>query len=215
LNAIARATLDHLVVAADVLELGEDYVESRLGVRPHRGGKHAAMGTHNSVLGLGPRSYLEVIAVDPEAVEPERPRWFDLDRPEMRKLLAQGPRLIHWVVRCDDIESARAHAGYDAGVVYPMSRGAYRWRITIPRDGRLPGEGLLPTLIEWSDAFHPADSLPDSGIRIAALAGAHPEPALIRAPLAALGLTATLPVTYNKTPRLAAMLRTPRGAVTL
>jgi hypothetical protein len=198
-----------------VLELGEDYVESLLGVRPQRGGKHAAMGTHNSVLRLGPRSYLEGIAVDPEGAAPARPRWFDLDRPEMRKFLAQGPQLIHWVARCDDIESARAHAGYDAGVVYPMSRGAYNWRITIPRDGRLPGEGLLPTLIQWSDALHPADSLSDKGIRIAALAGAHPEPASIRAPLAALGLTATLPVTYNKTPRLAAMLRTPRGVVTL
>lgn len=215
MNAIARATLDHLVLAADVLESGEDYIESLFGVRPQRGGKHAAMGTHNSVLGLGTGSYLEVIAIDPGGVAPDRPRWFDLDRPEMRALLAQGPRLIHWVVRCDDIESASAHAGYDAGVVYPMSRGAYRWRITIPPDGRLPGKGLLPTLIEWSDALHPADSLPDAGIRIAALAGAHPEPAAIRAPLAALGLSATLPVTYNKTPRLAAMLRTRRGAVTL
>jgi hypothetical protein len=215
LNVTARATLDHLIVAADVLELGEDYIESLFGVRPQRGGKHAAMGTHNSVLGLGPRCYLEVIAVDPEAVTPERPRWFDLDRPSMRKLLAQGPRLIHWVVRCDDIHSARAHAGYNAGVVCPMSRGAYTWRITIPQDGRLPGEGLLPTLIQWSDALHPADSLPDGGIRIVALAGAHPEPASIRAPLAALGLTANLPVTYNKTPRLAAMLRTTRGVVTL
>ncbi len=215
MSAIARATLDHLVVAADVLERGEDYVDSLLGVRPQRGGKHAAMGTHNSVLGLGPRSYLEVIAIDPEGVTPDRPRWFDLDRPEMRQLLAQGPRLIHWVVRCDDIASARAHMGYDAGLVYPMSRGAYSWRMTIATDGRLPGEGLLPTLIQWSDALHPADSLPDAGIRIAALAGAHPEPASIRAPLASLGLSATLPVTYNKTPRLAAMLRTPRGVVTL
>jgi hypothetical protein len=215
LSAIARAALDHLIVAAETLELGEDYVESVLGVRPQRGGKHAAMGTHNSTLGLGTRSYLEVIAVDPEGGTPDRPRWFDLDRPSMQVLLAQGPRLIHWVARCDEIENARAHAGYDTGVVYPMSRGAYRWQITIPADGRMPGDGLLPTLIQWSDAPHPADSLPDARIRIVALAGAHPEPASIRAPLAALGLSATLPVTYNKTPRLAAMLRTPRGVVTL
>lgn len=215
MSAIARAALDHLVVAADTLEGGEDYVEALLGVRPQRGGKHVAMGTHNSVLGLGPRTFLEVIAVDPEGVTPDRARWFDLDGSNMRALLAQGPRLIHWVVRCDDIESAHAHAGYDTGVVYPMSRGAFRWQITIPADGRLPGDGLLPTLIQWSDTLHPADSLPDARIRIVALAGAHPEPASIRAPLAALGLSETLPVTYNKTPRLAAMLRTPRGVVTL
>ena len=54
----ARATLDHLVVAADTLGNGEDYLESVLGVRPQRGGRHAAMGTHNSLLRLGERCYL-------------------------------------------------------------------------------------------------------------------------------------------------------------
>ena len=215
MSAIARATLDHLVVAADTLEAGEDYIESLLGVRPRRGGKHAAIGTHNSLLGLGPRTFLEVIAVDPEGVTPDRPRWFDLDGSGMRTLLGQGPRLIHWVARRADIETARARAGYDTRAIYPMSRGEFRWQITIPADGRLPGDGLLPTLIQWPDTLHPADSLPDEKMRIVALAGAHPEPASIRAPLAALGLSATLPVTYNKTPRLAAMIRTPRGVVTL
>jgi hypothetical protein len=96
-----------------------------------------------------------------------------------------------------------------------MERGAFRWRITIPEDGHLPGEGLVPTLIEWDGARHPADALPDSGVRLAALAGAHPEPATIRAALAALSLDDAIKVTYAKTPRLAALLRTPRGAVTL
>ena len=61
-----RAVLDHLVVAAATLEQGEDYIESRLGARPLRGGKHVAMGTHNSLLRLGEKTYLEVIAVDPD-----------------------------------------------------------------------------------------------------------------------------------------------------
>ena len=46
----------------------------------------------------------------------------------MRKLLAQGPRLIHWVVRCDDIQSAGAHAGYAAGVCPDLPGFAARWR---------------------------------------------------------------------------------------
>jgi hypothetical protein len=37
----------------------------------------------------------------------------------------------------------------------------------------------------------------------------------VRAALAALGLSDTLKVTYGRTPRLAAMLRSPRGIVTL
>jgi hypothetical protein len=211
----ARATLDHLVVAADALENGEDYLESVLGVRPQRGGKHVAMGTHNSLLKLGERCYLELIAIDPDARAPARPRWFDLDRPSMRALLAQRPRLIHWVARTEDIEAARTASPTDPGSVHAMSRGDYRWRITIPDDGGRPGAGVLPTLIQWKDARHPADDMPDAGVHIVALAAAHPEPGSMRAALAALGLGETLKVTFDAAPRLAAMLSTRRGTVTL
>jgi len=47
------------------------------------------------------------------------------------------------------------------------------------------------------------------------LAAEHPDPAPVRAALAALALSDTLKVSYGRTPRLAAMLRTPRGTVTL
>ena len=73
----------------------------------------------------------------------------------------------------------------------------------------------MPTLIEWSDARHPTDALPDAGVELVALAAEHPEPAPVRAALAALSLAETLKVTYGRSPRLAAMLRTPRGMVTL
>jgi hypothetical protein len=96
-----------------------------------------------------------------------------------------------------------------------MTRAPYAWRITIPDDGHLPGEGLIPTLIEWSDARHPADALADDRIAVVTMAGAHPEPASIRAALGDLGMMDMLKVTYAVTPRLAAMLRTPRGTVTL
>jgi hypothetical protein len=218
LKPLPRATLDHLVVAAATLEQGEDHLESLLGVRPRRGGKHVAMGTHNSVLRLGDegdRIYLELIAIDPDGIKPDRPRWFDLDRPSMRASLAERPRLIHWVARSSDIEAARKISPSDHGLIYPMARAPYAWRITIPDDGHLPGEGLIPTLIEWSDARHPTDALADDRIAVVAMAGAHPEPATIRAALGGLGLAETLKITYAVTPRLAAMLRTPRGTVTL
>lgn len=211
----ARAALDHLVVAADTLDQGEDYLASLLGVRPQRGGKHAAMGTHNSLLRLGERCYLELIAIDPEAAAPARPRWFDLDRPAMRALLAQQPRLIHWVARTDDIEAARRASPIDPGPVHAMARGSFRWRMTVPDDGGRPGAGVLPTLIQWDDARHPADDMPDAGVRVAALAAAHPEPGSVRAALAALGLSDTLKVTFDTAPRLATMLSTRRGTVTL
>jgi len=96
-----------------------------------------------------------------------------------------------------------------------MARGDYRWRITIPEDGSLPARGLVPTLIQWDVPAHPADKLPASNVSLQGLAATHPEPAPIRAALKALGLEDTLAVTYDRETRLAAMLRTPRGIVTL
>ena len=209
------AAFDHLVVAAATLEQGEKHIEALLGVRPQRGGKHVAMGTHNSLLKLGSKSFLEVIAVDPDGVLPSQPRWFALDSPAMRDALTRQPKLIHWVARTDNIEAARRACPVDIGQVQPMERGSFHWRITIPEDGHLPGDGLVPTLIQWSDASHPADTLPDSGVRLATLAGAHPKPAEIRAALQALSLSDTIKVTFAATPRLAALLQTTRGPVTL
>jgi hypothetical protein len=207
--------LDHLVVAAATLAQGCDYIESGLGVRPQPGGKHPAMGTHNALLGLGPRTYLEVMAIDPDAPAPPRPRWFDLDDVRMRASLAEGPRLTHFAVGTRDIAASVKAARHDPGVIQSASRGELRWKITIPDDGHLPGAGLIPTLIDWEGGTHPAALLPDYGLRVAALAGEHPEPAGIRTALAALGLSDLLKVTYGRHARLAAMIRTPRGLVTL
>jgi hypothetical protein len=213
------AQLDHIIVAAATLEEGEAFITARTGATPQRGGKHVAMGTHNSLLRLGERTYLEIIAIDPDAKAPARPRWFALDRPSMRATLDASPRLVTWVARCSDIDAARAACagagGVDLGPVHPMSRGEWRWRITIPDDGMLPGGGAIPTLIEWPDARHPADALPDGGVRLATLAAAHPEPASIRAALSALGLGEALQVTYDGTPRVGAMLRSRNGPITL
>jgi Glyoxalase-like domain len=212
---VAPAVLDHLVFAAATLEQGEDRIEQLLGVRPQRCGKHVAMGTHNSLLRLDGRSYLEVIAIDPEGAAPPRPRWFALDTPAMRSALAEAPRLIHWVARTLDLDAARRACPIDLGLAQAMERGSFRWRITIPADGHLPGEGIVPTLIQWADARHPTEALPETGLRLAALAGAHPEPAPIRAALAALGLGETVKVTYESRARLAALVRAPRGTVSL
>jgi glyoxalase-like protein len=206
---------DHLVVAAETLERGVDWVADKLGVRAVPGGKHVGMGTHNALAGLGRGLYIEVIAIDPTAPAPPRPRWFDLDEPRMRATLAEGPALVHWVARTSDIAAAAACCTEAPGPIVPMERGDFRWRMTIPGDGHLPGRGLIPTLIEWADARHPTDKMTDSGATLIALAGEHPEPAGVRAAVAALGLSDTLKVSYGRTPRLAAMVRTPRGIVTL
>ena len=210
-----EVTLDHLVVAGATLAQAIEWFADLTGVAARPGGRHEAMGTHNALVRLGPRLYLELIAVDPEGVRPARPRWFDLDEPALVEAIGERPRLIHWVARTDDIARAVAAAKHAPGPVLPFSRGDYRWRITVPDDGRRPGDGLVPTLIQWDVPIHPADRLPDDGVSLVELAGSHPSPDTIRAAHAALGAPYAVRVTWDAKPRLAAMLRTPRGLVTL
>jgi hypothetical protein len=105
---------DHVVVAAKSSRKARRGARTTLGARPVEGGRHANMGTHNRLLGLADaahrRMYLEIIAVDPAAPPPERARWFDLDSPRCSAALAAGPRLVHWVARCNDLDRAIAAA---------------------------------------------------------------------------------------------------------
>jgi hypothetical protein len=164
---VSRA-LDHLVIAARTLDEGAAWIRQRLGAECVPGGKHATMGTHNRLLSLGPECYLEVLAIDPDAPAPGRPRWFELDTPAMQARLARGPALVHWAERTADLEAQLRD--YPAPVrIESFSRGGLRWRLALTPDGSFPGGGTLPTLIQWEGA-HPCDSLPGSGVRLERLA---------------------------------------------
>ena len=209
------AVLDHLVVGASSLEQGVEWVRSVTGATAMPGGKHLAMGTHNALLKLGERLFLEIMAIDPDGIKPSRPRWFGLDDRVLQSELSEQPRLIHWVARCDDIGKAVAACPIELGPVTPIARGDFRWRITIPDNGALPVRGIFPTLMQWDVPFHPADRLPPSSVSLMQLGATCSEPAPIRAALAVLGLSEALPVTFDRETRLAAMLRTPQGHTAL
>lgn len=215
MKAVPLAELDHLVFAATTLAQGIAYFDDLTGVTPKPGGKHAGMGTHNALVRLGERLYLEIIAIDPQGDRPLRKRWFDLDDGDLKADLLDRPRLIHWVARTGDIERAVAKAGYETGPILPFSRDIYRWRITIPDDGKRPAGGVLPTLIQWDSPAHPADMLLPSGATLEQLAATHADPNPVRRSLEKLGLSSEMHVSYDRDTRLAAMLRTPRGLITL
>lgn len=197
--------LDHLVVAARTLEEGAAWLEGRLGVGLQPGGEHPAFGTHNRLLSLG-ESYLEVIAVNPDAPAPPRPRWFGLDTPQLRERLSGGPALIHWVAAVPELP--------DAPDVLALSRGANRWRLTVPASGELPGGGVEPSLIVW-DTPAPPTRLPDSGVRLLKLRLGTPDPGSLRATLDALNFVGEVEVYEAPQPELSAQLETPYGLVTL
>ena len=60
--------IDHLVVGAANLSAGVEYVNRLLGVDIPYGGEHEKMGTHNHIMQLGSRLFLEVIAINPQAL---------------------------------------------------------------------------------------------------------------------------------------------------
>lgn len=166
----ALLALDHIAVAAPTLEAGNAHVADALGVAPHPGGAHPAMGTHNSLLRLGDDLYLEVIAIDPAATAPQRPRWFGLDT-----LGDAPPRLLTWLLRTTDIGKAISECPVYPGPATPMTRGSLSWRISVREDGTLPMAGAWPSLIEWEAEPHPAAGLPDDGLALRGLTVVHPE----------------------------------------
>ncbi len=204
--------IDHLVLACADLAQGARFVRERFGVEPQPGGKHPAMGTHNALLSLGPRQYLELIAIDPEG-RATRPRWFGLDTLPVRERIARAPVLLTWVAACDDIAAAAVLAS-DCGEVIAASRGAFSWRITVPADGRLDMEGVAPTLIQWDGDAHPGDGLADRGCALRQLRLTHPQPQRLEGLLAALQLDGPIRIDGGAA-ALAATIATPRGPVEL
>jgi len=195
LMSMHSCQLDHLVITAPNLAAGLEWVEQTLGVTPQAGGDHQRMGTHNALLRLGDDTYLEVIAPNPAASRPDRPRWYELDRmaPDA------APRLATWVARTTDIQSATVNCSTELGEIETMNRGSLDWLITIPPDGSLPGGGAFPTLIEWKTPEHPAARLVDQGCALSLLQLFYPAPKVLCEVLACLGLAD--PRVAHETPR--------------
>ena len=194
--------IDHLVVTCADLEEGAAWVEDRLGVAPGAGGRHALMSTHNRLLSLGPDCYLEVIAPDPEAPPPGRPRWYALDA-------AGPPALTHWAARVDDLDSALAAAPHGAGEAAELARGDLSWRMGVT--ARPPMDGAFPMLLQWrgAGAF---ERLPDAGLRLRSLTVRHPDAARLRT---ALPLEDPRLSVETGPPGIAAAIGAPAGPRTL
>jgi hypothetical protein len=207
--------LDHIVIGAASLAEGVRFVRERLGVDIPPGGKHPLMSTHNHLMRLGSSAFLEVIAIDPDAPAPQRRRWFDMDDPAMRTRLAKGPHIITWVVRSPDIIAAQQASAYPLPAVINARRDALSWRMTVAEDGRIPGEGALPHVIQWDGGARPWERMADTGCSLDAFVITHPDPAMISAGLRSIG-AAGLPgvvVEMGPAPALGARVVTPSGAV--
>lgn len=172
------------------------------------------MGTHNLLLRLGESTYLEVIAPNPKAPKPQRPRWFALDDPNA----VSRSRLATWIARTTNIRDALATTPEPLGQIESMSRGALNWLISVPPDGSLPLGGVAPALIEWQVPVHPASNMQEMGCSLVRLELFHPEPHRVTALLGVLGLPHSVRVSgllSAHSPFLVAHVSTPHGIRTI
>lgn len=203
--------VDHLLYAVADLETGCDEIEQRLGVRPVRGGRHPAYGTHNALLSLGPTTYLEIIARDPQLPIPERGVLFGLE--DIRR-----SALVTWVLRRQPIDAAVASAASGGVRLGPIQSGhrdnadgtRLSWKLTDPYT--MPFDGAVPFLIQWGTTPHPARTAPPGG-RLVGLRAEHPGAHRLRGALSALGVE--MDVHEGAAFRLVATIRTASGDIEL
>lgn len=208
-----RNAIDHLSVGAETLEQGIAFLKTALGVEIPKGGKHPMMATHNCVMRADHECFLELISIDPEE-SPTRPRWFSFDEPATRRRLAERPRPLCWVVRTDDLDAIVRTCPIDLGEIVKFQRGDRSWRLTVPADGHLPEQGLLPAFIEWSPGPHPSANQQDLGIRLRRIVLTTPEPARLLSTLQTLNIDGLADVKQGPT-HLGFELDTARGPITL
>lgn len=201
--------LDHIVLGTHDLDRGVAWVEERTGVRALFGGVHPGRGTRNALVALGPSSYLEIIAPDPQQ---SSPAWFT------QVLTLTDPRLIAWAVHTSDLTllaQTAAAAGLPIDGPHDGARSRpdgkiLSWRLFHLWDDR---GGLLPFFIEWNrDSVHPAAAAP-SGCQLGRFHLQSPDASELARILQTLAVE--VPIELGEKPLICARLACPKGEVEL
>jgi len=213
-----NSALDHLVIGAETLEQGVDFIRELLGVEIPFGGVHSSIGTHNHLMQLGGEVFLEVIAINPASEPTIQPRWYGLDDPFVRAQIGKQPTLLTWVVNTDNLPGLLDSTSTDFGVCTPVTRGQLSWLFGLPHDGRLLAAGMLPYLIEWKSSVHPSANMADCDCRLVGIEISHPNPEWLVAQLTLVGADKLVSVTDagpSGAPSISVRINSPKGLRTL
>ena len=202
--------LDHLAVVAGNLDEGCEYVKECLGIDVPFGGEHSRMGTHNCLAKLGNDEFIEVIAINPKAPKPQRPRWFNLDHHGHRP-----PFLAHWIARTDNINSTLANIDAPVGKPLECVRGNLIWQLSVPDDGSFAFDGAFPSVIEWPMRPYPGQSMHDVGCVLQNLTIIHPNHIELQQALQPHLNDERIQIIHGASVKLNATVHTPTGVRSL
>jgi glyoxalase-like protein len=185
------SSLDHIIWVCDDLARASQRFEALSGVRPTYGGTHAGGLTHNALVAIGERCYLEILApAGPSTAKDDD--WCRLAR------AAHEPRILTYCLHSSrplsELAAIAATLGWDGTGV------ARNGRVT-PEGVRLSWQWLAPTVerfglafpffIDWLNSPHPAKSLEATGpageVRLLSFAVGHPDAVELRQTLAKFG----------------------------
>ncbi len=175
--------LDHLLYAGPDLDQLARQLKRLSGEPPVAGGRHAGLGTHNALLGLGGQAYLEAIAPDP-----------DQEGGVAAASIAplKAAELHAWCARTDDPDAleraieATGHGVRRSAMTRETRQGeVLSWELLVATDHGWAG--AAPFFIHWDDTRHPAGRL-EGDLRLRHLAVLQRDPDPLRAWLHDVGL---------------------------
>ena len=188
---IDRVEIDHLLLGVPELGAGVQWIQDEFNIAAGEGGRHLGVGTHNALVALGGRTYLEVIAPDPEQLVPKAALPYGLGT-------LSAPRLINWAVRVPDMDTwaSKLHALGIPTQLRARNRVNPDGRQLVWRTAAMPATtfvngadltGLIPFAIDWQDTVHPSETAP-AGIVLESLSLCHPQITLVQTMAATLEL---------------------------
>jgi len=142
--------LDHIVFGASTLEEGTEFIENILQAKLSDIGYHKDMGTHNRVIRISDKVYLEVIAINPKMSNSKNRKWFNLDKSGLQSKLKKSPQIIGYVIESNDINITKYYDPF-----FDASRAKHRWQFAMPTnkhnilDDEIIETGIIPSLISW------------------------------------------------------------------
>lgn len=202
---------DHFLLGCSSLETGIQYIKNKTGVGAIPGGKHPNIGTHNALISLGDKTYLEIIAPDPEAPNLVSAYAFLKD--------LKDPKLFYWAARTNNMDALLKEikeAGYKNSGINPGSRKRrdgtiLKWR-SLSIETAIADE-VVPFFIEWNkNSKHPSIDSP-KGCTLLSFEIEFPEPEKLKAILEHLSIDVI--VKPGSVAKLLLKLQSPKGVISL